>query len=387
MNKKCIILVLLSLCGISEYAIAGPTSDFYESWKEKLHHDYGFDYRIRAGFMAQRGSPSGHKTVLRDKYEIEANWEAFASDSFGQGSIQFLYEDINYPGIKGSLMASRLGVATPINDDALQREYFKRLTYTHQLPGSLDNISLSVGQFLIGNFGKTRYKSKSLNHFNNFSLQKNMSKAYPTGGVGGYMTYKPTPDLTLITGLQSTTNYFPQNISVKHLDANKWTNFFYISYSPKLTDLGKTILTGWIYHSPAIKKYEGQFNKAFQKSADGWVITIRQDIGKWTGLIKVNGSTGNRMAIRQSYSAELMYNNPLNRNELDQIGIGFASNRVSHLNKKAVRFWENVLEGYWSWGISKYLTITPDIQLYINPALTKDRNTVVVNSIQAKFYF
>lgn len=387
MNKKCIILFFLSLCGISEYAIAGPTSDFYESWKEKLHHYYGFDYRIRAGFMAQRGSPSGHKTVLRDKYEIEANWEAFTSDSFGQGSIQFLYEDINYPGIEGSLMASRLGVATPINDDALQREYFKRLTYTHQLPGSLDNISLSVGQFLIGNFGKTRYKSKPLNHFNNFSLQKNMSKAYPTGGVGGYMTYKPTPDLTLITGLQSTTNYFPQNISVKHLDANKWTNFFYISYSPKLTDLGKTILTGWIYHSPAIKKYEGQFNKAFQKSADGWVITIRQDIGKWTGLIKVNGSTGNRMTIRQSYSAELMYNNPLNRNELDQIGIGFASNRVSHLNKKAVRSWENVLEGYWSWGISKYLTITPDIQLYINPALTKDRNTVVVNSIQAKSYF
>lgn len=361
------------------------TPQTYTNWKANLHNKYGFDYRIRAGFMAQRAAPNGENTAFRDKYEIEAGWDMFSSDTWGSGSIQLLYEDINYSHLDATKLGQRVGIVEPINDDALRREYFKRLTYTHRLPGKLKNVSLSAGQFLIGSFGKASYKSKPLYYFNNFSLAKNMTKAYPTGGVGGYITYNPLPNLTLITGAQSTTNYFPQNISVKNISDNQWTNFLYASWSPHMTDLGKTIITGWIYHSPAIPKYSGQFNKAFKKPADGWVLTMRQDIGKWTLFGKINGSTGNRMCIEQSYALDVMYNNPLGRNELDQIGIGFAANKVSGLNPKAVRPWENVLETYWAWGVSDFVTIIPDFQLYINPALTKERNTAIISSVQIKF--
>lgn len=363
------------------------TPHSYTNWKAELHNQYGFDYRIRAGFMAQRAAPNGENTAFRDKYEIEAGWHLFTSDTWGDGSVQFLYEDINYSHLDATKLGQRVGILEPINDDALRREYFKRLTYTHRLPGKLKNVSLSFGQFLIGNFGNASYKSKPLYYFNNFSLAKNMTKAYPTGGVGGYVTYRPVPNLTVITGLQDTTNYFPQNISVKNIKDNKWTNFLYASWTPHLTDYGKTVITGWVYHSPAIPKYSGQFNKAFSKPADGWAFTIRQDINKWTLFGKINGSTGNRMCIEQSYVLNVMYNNPLNRNHLDQIGIGFAANKVSGMNPNAVRSWENVLETYWTWGVSDFMTITPDVQLYINPALTKKRNTAMVGSIQTKFLF
>ncbi|MGN1062888.1 MAG: hypothetical protein ACI4QM_00990, partial [Alphaproteobacteria bacterium] len=307
----------------------------YGSFKKTLHDEYGLDYRIRAGFMGQRGAPNGENTVFRDKYEVEANWEAFSSDTVGSGSVQLLYEDINYSHIEASKMNVRLGVLDPINDDALRREYFKRLTYTHRLAGQMDWLSLSVGQYLIGSFGKTSYKAVPLYHFNNFALAKNMTKGYPTGGVGGYVTARLSDTVTVIAGAQDTTNYFPQNISVKNIDENKWTNFVYMLYSPYLTDLGKTVISGWVYHSPAIKKYSGQFNKAFTKPADGFNVTVRQNIGpKWVVFGKVNASTGNRMNMEQSYVLNVMYNNPFNRNALDQIGVGTAVNKVSNLNKK-----------------------------------------------------
>lgn len=362
--------------------------DRYRSFKKELHDQYGFDYQIRAGFLAQRGAPNGKNTVFRDKYEVEANWDFLKSDTIGDGSLSLLYEDINYSHIEGTKMTTRLGVSDPINDDAFRREYFKRFVYTHRLPGKMDWLSLSFGQFLIGSFGKISYKSVPLYHFNNFALAKNMTKGYPTGGVGGYVTLRVIDNVTLIAGAQDTTNYFPQNISFKNIDENKWTNFLYVLYTPKLTNKGKTVISGWVYHSPAIKKYSGQFNKAFLKPSDGFNLTVRQDLSdKWTVFGKINASTGNRMCMEQSYVMNVMYNNPLNRNELDQIGVGVGVNKLSKLNKNTVRKWENVVEAYWSWGVSNFMIVTPDIQCYLNPALTKERDTVIVTSMTAKFLF
>ena len=65
--------------------------------------------------------------------------------------------------------------------------------------------------------------------------------------------------------------------------------------------------------------------------------------------------------------------NPLGRNELDQIGIAYAYNKI---NEEAVgealsHDAEQVIEAYWAIGISKWATITHDVQFYINPALNQ----------------
>lgn len=365
----------------------------YTAFKKKMHDTYGFDYAVRAGFLMQRGAPNGKNTVFRDKYEAEANWNMFASDTFGSGSIQFLYEDINYEHMEAVAMQARLGILAPMNDDAQKREYFKRLTYTHQLPGKMNWVSVSVGQFLIGSFGKTSYQTKPLYHFNNFALAKNMTKAYPTGGIGGYVTMAVRSDVTVIFGAQDTTNYFPQNAAFNDIDKSHWTNFVYAQYRPKWFDFGRTVITGWVSHSPNVDRFQdgGQLKplgKYYLSPATGWMLNMRQDIGpKWTMFAKINGATGNRMCMEQSYALDVMYNNPLNRNPLDQIGVGFAANKASKMNAKVVRKWESVAEAYWTFGVSDFMTLTPDIQLYVNPALDHKRSTVTVLSMTAKLYF
>ena len=84
-----------------------------------------------------------------------------------------------------------------------------------------------------------------------------------------------------------------------------------------------------------------------------------------------------------------VYNNPLNRNSLDQIGLAYAYNKLDEaavgekLNHKA----EQIIEAYWAWGIGDMLTITPDVQMYINPGLNQKSDYGFATSLRATVFF
>ena len=82
-------------------------------------------------------------------------------------------------------------------------------------------------------------------------------------------------------------------------------------------------------------------------------------------------------------------NNPFNRNPLDQIGFAVALN---HINEDAVgqpieHSYEKVLEGYINFGVSKWMTITPDVQIYFNPALNPKSDNAFAFSLRATLFF
>ena len=69
----------------------------------------------------------------------------------------------------------------------------------------------------------------------------------------------------------------------------------------------------------------------------------------------------------------MVWLNPLNRNSLDQIGLGYAYNKINEtaVGEPLAHDAEQVFEAYWAWGFANRLTITPDVQFYINPALNQ----------------
>ena len=80
--------------------------------------------------------------------------------------------------------------------------------------------------------------------------------------------------------------------------------------------------------------------------------------------------------------------NPFRRNALDQIGIAGAVNKLSQTaNGSGTRSVESVAEAYWAFGISNFMTLTPDIQVYINPGADPDQRTATVASLRATFMF
>jgi carbohydrate-selective porin OprB len=104
---------------------------------------------------------------------------------------------------------------------------------------------------------------------------------------------------------------------------------------------------------------------------------------------RINETSGDMEEIRQSWVFGGVYNNPLGRNELDQIGLAYAYNKLDEkaVGEKLKHKAEQVIEAYWAWGIGDMLTITPDVQLYINPALNQKSDYGFATSIRATVMF
>ena len=145
--------------------------------------------------------------------------------------------------------------------------------------------------------------------------------------------------------------------------------------------MGDGVYSITVYNQPGVWEQPG--------TSTGWSVNLQQALGdKFAVFARVNGASNSPETIKQSYVLGAVYNNPLNRNALDQIGFAGAVNKLNKsVNGAGTRSVENVLEAYWAWGISNFMTITPDIQFYINPGANTDQRTATVTSIRATLMF
>ena len=65
------------------------------------------------------------------------------------------------------------------------------------------------------------------------------------------------------------------------------------------------------------------------ETTNGWSLNLSQDLGeKLSVFARVNEVSGSTEEIRQSWVIGGVYNNPLDRNPLDQIGLAYAYNKL-----------------------------------------------------------
>ena len=352
----------------------------YNNAKNDLMKKTGISYTLDVSFLGQRGAPNGHVTPWQTQYYGTLTWDMFQSDTWGSGSLDISYEAVRYWGASGTTLNNNIGVVSGLNDYLSNDNYFYQLSYTHQLPHQLDWLSVTLGQFPMFNFDGTTYDSNQHINFLNDALSQNASSTYASAGVGAYVTVSPNDFWNISVGFQDATNISGESISTGHLDDGKYTSFISGTINPK-NRLGQATVSVLFYHQPSVD--------AQPEKTNGWSINVQQNIGKkWAVFGRANGVSKGLNGITQSYVLGGVYNNPLNRNPLDQIGFATAINKLDKdVNGAGSRSLENVLEGYWAWGIGQFLTITPDIQFYINPGVNRQSNTATVASIRATLMF
>ncbi len=352
----------------------------YIKAKQEFTNATGISYTIDASILGQRGAPNGHITPWQTQYYGSLNWDLFNSSTFGAGSIQMAYTLVRYWNQNASILGNNIGIATSLNDYTEKANYFDQLSYTHQFAGAFKWLSVTLGQFPLYNFDGTTYNSNQQINFINEALSQNQTSLYPSAGLGGYVTVTPNNLISLSAGLQDATNVSGDRLNSSHFKEKKYTPFISATLSPT-NALGALQLSVLLYHQPSVPEQEG--------NAKGWSFNVQQNIGKkWAVFGRINGVSKGINGFNQSYVLGGVYNNPLNRNELDQIGLAFAMNKINKSYfEEQNRSVENIVEAYWAWGISSFVTITPDIQFYINPALNKKSNTATVASLRATFMF
>lgn len=359
-------------------------SDFgkeYTDFKNTLSEKYGFDYSLDISYMPQRGTPSGKKTSYQTMIYPSFSWTTF-NNEYGTGTLNFAYTVVRYGGISANHLANNMGVVTAINDYASKENAFDELYYTYTAGGNFKWLTLAIGQFPLYNFDGTQYDANQQVNFINYALSQNASSTYPTAGVGAYVQADPNPDWSFAVGAQDATNVDAISVRLNHLDDEHYTTFASVSYTPTIKGLGDGQYSILVYNQPSVKEQNGTTN--------GWSLNLSQNIGEKLNLFaRVNGVSGDVATINQSWVIGAAYNNPLDRNPLDQIGLAFAYNKI---DEKAVgnslsSSAEKVVEAYWAWGISKWLTITPDVQFYISPAQNEKSDYGAAFSLRATLFF
>ena len=353
----------------------------YSDFKNYLNNNYGFNYSVDISLMPQYGAPSGKTTAWQTIIAPSFAWTNF-NNEYGTGTLNFAYTIVRYSGSQAEKIENNIGVVTPINDYDTKSTSFNELYYSYQLPDKWNWLTVALGQYSIYNFDGTNYNSNQQINFINYALSQNGSASYSIAGLGGFVQITPNKDWNFAFGAQDATNIDGVSVRFDSLDDKHYATFVYGAYTPTISSLGQSEIAVLLYNQPWVKEQ--------QQTTNGWSINLSQNVGeKWSFFGRINGVSGNMMDIKQSWVLGGVYNNPLNRNPLDQIGLAFAYNRIdekavgSELDNKR----EKVVEAYWTWGISKWAAITPDVQLYIDPAQNAKSDYGTVFSLRATLFF
>lgn len=353
----------------------------YSDFKDYLQKKYGLGYSLTASFTGQYGAPGGHNTALQTILYPAITWNMFNND-YGNATLNFAYNIVRYSGANSSTVDNNIGVVTAINDYDEKSNEFPELYIAYQLPGKYDWLTVGLGQFPLYNFDGTAYDSNQQENFINWTFSQNASSTYPTAGLGSYLQINPVKEWTFAAGFQDATNVDGNRISTSHLDEKHYTTFGYVSYNPEISGLGLGQYSFLYYNQPWVE--------AQPQTTNGWSFNASQNLGeKWAVFGRVNGVSGQQAEIDNSYLLGVVMNNPFDRNPLDQIGFAAALNHVNEdaVGSKIEHNYEKVLESYVTFGISKWMTLTPDVQVYFDPALNQKSDNAFAFSLRATLFF
>jgi len=374
------MLVLGALITFNQ-AQAQDLNTMYQDFKNELNKKYGFDYSVDVSLLEQRTSPNGENNAVQAYIYPSFSWTTF-DNKYGTGILNFAYTIIRYGGHNASDIGDNSGMVTPINDYPDKQNEFNELYFTYQPSGKWNWLTIGAGQFPIYNFDGTEYDANQQVNFLNDALAQNASASYTQAGLGLYAQITPNEDWTFAFGGQDGTNIDATSVKFNHLDENHYTTFGYAAYTPMIKGLGEAELSVLVYNQPAVHEQP--------ETTNGWSLNLSQNIGdKWSIFARLNETSGSVEEVRQSWVLGGVYNNPLNRNSLDQIGLAYAYNKIDEeaVGEKLSHKSEQIIEAYWAWGIGNMLTITPDIQMYINPALNQKSDYGFATSLRATVMF
>ena len=361
--KKALLLTIATMFFVYG-ADARSLGTDYSMFKYWLNKNYGFDYGIDVTLMPQRGAPSGEYNAFQTYIYPYLTWTTFKNE-YGTGQLNMAYTIVRYGNHDASDVASNMGVVSSINDYDDKTNEFNELYYTYQLGGDWDWLTLGLGQFPIYNWDGSNYNSNQQVNFINYALSQNPSSTYSIAGVGGFVTVAPNDEWSMTLGAQDASNVDGISVRVNDLNDGHFTSFGQVEWTPtnRFGDFQASVL---LYNQPGVKEQP--------QTTNGWSVNLSQNLGeKFNVFARVNGVSGHMDTIDQSWSGGLVWLNPLERNALDQIGFAYALNKINEeaVGEPLAHDTEHVLEAYWAVGFSKWMTITPDIQFYIHPALNQ----------------
>lgn len=348
----------------------------YAKAKKEIEEATGVTYSMESSVMSQWGAPNGGYGAVQAMFTPAVNWDMFSSPRFGDGSLQFHFLATQYlSGNDGTAIANNIGILSPINNQPTANNQFVQVTYTHSFPG--DWLAVSVGQYALSNFDTNAYANDQQVNFIGYSLTQNGSQNYAQAGIGAYAQVNPTKEITFAAGFQDNNDLSGSYVQFSTLGNGQYAWFGYGAWSPTVGTWGQGTYSLLYYNLPSVPIQP--------RAGDGLSFNAAQPIGdKWGLFLRANTAWNSSFPIQSSIGGGAVLNDPLQRSPHDQIGLAMVWNatNMSLYQNTFVRPSETMLEFYWTWTAYHTLLVTPNLQLFLQPALTPTDNLAAVFTIR-----
>jgi len=349
--------------------------------KKELRHDYNLQYSMQVSIFPQWGTPNGGPGVVQLAYTPTVTWSPFTDTTVGSGSFTFAMEQAQYwtKAITESQQA-RLGLITPPNNETMNGRQYNQLMYTHTFPDAWNWLSVTVGQYTFSAYDSNQYAGNAQTNFISYPLTQNGTQAYPSGALGAYAQAATSDQqFTFAGGFQSATNVAGDALSTRGFRTGKYAYFIAGEWAPNFLGGGTYDLLG--YSQPSVPQQPSD--------SPGVSFNAVQNIDpKWGVFLRANGASGIATPIETSVAWGGIHNDPFRRNKLDQVGLGVFWDKT---NLKAVaqpaRNAEWGMELYYNYVLFKGLWLTPDVQVYFDPALHPGAGPAAVFTIRTTALF
>ena len=355
--------------------------DDYVKFKKELESDYHISYSMQVSIFPQWGTPNGGPGTAELVYAPNVTWNPFTDTAIGSGSFNVAVQQNQFwTKANTTSQQARLGLITQPNDWGVSGYQYNQLIYTHTLPGSWSWLALTVGQYTFLAWDDNQYAGNAQTNFISLPLAQNATQTYPQGGLGSY-AQATTPDQQFVFagGFQGATSVTGESLTTGGFSTGKYAYFLEGEWTPKLLGSGDYSLLG--YAQPSVPQQP--------TNSRGLSFNAVQNIdAKWGLFLRANYASGTAIPIAASVAWGEIYNNPFHRNKLDQVGFGIFWDKTNLEEvRQSARSAEWGTELYYNYTIFKGLRLTPDVQVYFDPALNLGAGPAAVFTIRTTAFF
>jgi porin len=354
-------------------------SERYFSFKNRVEEEYGFSFGFDYNALFQAASDSlGEDTAAGGVFRAYGQWTLVGKDSENTGTLTYKVENRHRLGTD---IAPR-GLGSEIGYAGLTAVTFSSigwvLTNLYWSQHLLNNRLAFVGGIVdVTDYVDVYGLVNPWTDFNNYAFITNPTIPAPDQGLGAAVRVMPTENIYIVAGIadangdptnpgDSINSFFSEDEFFTHIEVG-WISSWERRFSDNIH------LTIW---------HADERNQA--KVPNGWGVAFsfsRLFADTWEPFFRAGYSEDGGALWERSVSAGFGY---YPGKKGDVLGVGFNWSRPAEDVFGPGLDDQYTAEIYYRLQVLKVLTVTPDVQLIINPALNPQESSIWVFGLRAR---
>jgi porin len=358
--------------------------DEYLGFKKTISDAYNLDFSMDFTIFPQVAAAThAGQPIWLFVYYPSLTWRPFTDTSFGSGQVDVTFGQQAYMSrFNTGKQAASLRLIDFPNDWVSDNFSWSTVAYTHTLPGDMSWLSFTGGQYNLFSFDPNAYAANAQVTFIGYPFAQDATQTFPNAGLGGYAKAKfAGGQFQIAGGVQGATNLSGRAISTRGYETEKLLYWGNVQWKPNFPGLGEGTYSLLVYQQP--------FIDGVSDRSTGISLSASQALTERYGVfLRINNATGHDLMVRTSYAVGGIVNDPFKLNPGDQAGLALGWDKTNRSNLgSGPRDGEFATELYYNYTLFKALHLTPDVQVFWNPALDRNSSTAAVFTLRTTLSF